>query len=458
MKKTICFFIMITFLFSQKLFSEALFTPDQNEVKELTTLYTKAGRTLPANAFPVRRGVLIEWAEALYETDLSKQLSIELSAYIDKIVVLDSTSTAELDWSTGYEYYFKSEYIPLDETADYLAEMPLGIIGGSFVDYEYGGACLELLLKREYSENPDSNFFISEPNNPLALENQIVSKGYVFFSNDFLQVVIGRLPLHYGDPRFNSLMANKNLPFLDQVRMDMNISNFSLEYYAATLENRRCADDLDLSGTDYSFSENSIWTMMHRLAYSFNSVRISLSEQSFISRINNQFYLGDFIPLTVWHNTWLSNINISMFVDINWTIFSGMEIYFQWGFDDINASEVFGIGDSSIPTIDSFILGLSYADDINKLPYELKLEIGKTHYLWGSFDASNPLEEAIYRVYLDSGNRLIPFSSPYGPGAFWIELDSGIETSFGLSGGLVFKYLNINTLADIVTTSYEKIG
>ena len=369
------YLISILFLiFSAELFSEALFMPESDEVVELTALYTKAGRTLPANSYPVNRNTLLKWVDELSNERLSDELVLRIEALLDTLIVDDSGVTAEVDWAAGYEHYFKTEDITFDAVSDYLDEMPLGVVGGSFVNYQYGGACLELQLKREYSENPDNNGFVAKEGNPLALENQIVSKGYVFFNNDFMQLIVGRLASHYGDPRFTSLMASDNLPFLDQVKLDMSIADFRLEYYAASLENRRASGDIDLAAVDFDYGENSIWTTMHRLVYAFDNVKFSLSEQSFICRDNNQLYLGDFFPLTVWHNAWLSNINISMFTDVTWTVVPGFELYFQWGFDDISASDVFGIADSALPTIDAWVLGVYHAGDVAKMPIMYKLK------------------------------------------------------------------------------------
>ncbi len=431
--------------------------PDNKEVRLIDIYYTKAGLTLPENSYPVNRNTLIKWAEDLSRNkNLSSALQVQLDEFINKLSIQGGSETGEIDWSAGYEQYLRTEDHSENVAQDYLSELPLSVFGGSFVNYEYGGVCLELILKREYSAYPENNFFISKPGNPVALENQIVSKGYAFYSNDFLEMIIGRIPSHYGDPNFNSLMANKNLPFLDQVKLEMNIAGFRLEYYLASLENRRAAEDIDLSGTRFIWGENSIWTTMHRLVYSFDTFTMSLAEQSFLSRVNNQLYIGDITPISVLHNTWLSNINISIFTDFTWAVIPGLELYYQLGIDDINASDVFGISDSDIPTIDAHIFGIYHAGDIAGHPYSVKLEIGSTHYLWGSIDESDPLEEAIYRVYLDDGNILIPFSSPYGPGAIWAELDSEISTEFGLSGGLFFNYLNKNTLADLVTTPYAR--
>lgn len=453
MKKLI---ILITFfcMISEIAVSEAFFMPNQQEVKDIYRLYSEAGRTLPFNSFPVSRNTLKRWGESLY-ADASKDLKSKIDDFLIELKIED-VETAELDWHLGYEHYIRTEENTLNSAADYLEESPLGMLSGSFVNYDYGGVCLDLQLKREYSTYPVNNMFISKPANPVALENQILQKGYIFFTDEQFEVVVGRLPSHYGNPHFNSMMANKNLPFLDQIKLEMNIADFRLEYYTASLENREAIGDLDVSGSLFDFGQNSIWTTMHRLYYSFDSFNMSLSEQSFVSRNNNQLYLGDFAPLSVLHNTWLGIINISMFTDFSWAIIPGLEVYLQLGFDDISASDVFGIADSSLPTIDSFIFGAYHNGNIAELPYFLKLEIGNTHYLWGSFNEMEPLEEAIYRIYLDYGNILIPFSSPYGPGAFWVEFDSNIETDFGLSGGLFFNFLSKNTLADLITTVYER--
>ena len=454
MKKSVV--ILLFLLLTVNLVAEPLFMPGTDEVDELISLYSGAGRVFPSYSFPISRRKLIDLTDNLLDMKLPVSVKARTEILLSELSVGEDNSVAELDWHAGYEHYLRTKDIEFDIKHDYLEELPLASFGVAYTNYDYGGAYLEMQLKREYSQLPDNNLFISKPGNPVSLENQIVSKSYVYFENDFLMLAVGRFPSHFGDPRFTTFMASQELPYLDQIKMDISIENFKLEYYVASLENREADDDFDLTETDFAYGENAIYTMMHRLVYSLDKFRLSHSEQAVVCRANNQLYIGDFIPLSIWHNTWLSNINISMYTDLNWAILPGLELYFQWAFEDINASEVFGVIDSALPTIDAKSIGLCYSGVIVDYPLTVKAEVGNTHYLWGSFDAANPLQEAVYRIKLDYGNKLIPLNSPYGPGTVWGKLDSEIKTDFGLSGGIYLDYLNKNLYADIITTAYER--
>ena len=462
MKKVLFFLIFI--LVTAIIFSEPLFMPRNEYLDSLLTFYNEAGYVFPVQSYPLTRNRVIDFAENLLKKELKPNVRSKLEELIKKLNVKTKKFSLEIDWQTSYEHYFRTREITISPVNDYIDEEPLGRLALSLADYDYGGICLEGTLKREYSTYPESNLFAGIEGNPLATENQFISKGYIYFNNEFIQVVFGRAPVHWGDPRFSTLLPSETLPFLDQIKFDFTIDDFKLEFYAATLENREAADDLDLSlnQTVYTdnavyFGKNTIWSMMHRLAYSFDTFRISLAEHIFVSRSDNQIYIGDFLPLTVWHNANVGFHNLSMIIDMNWAVFPGLDLFIQAGFDDINASDFFGINDTGLPTIDAYILGLNFCKEIFDLPLTVKIEVGTTHYLWGNFYQNNyPFQKAIYRIYLDGENQLIPMTSPYGPGAIWVEANTEINTTFGLSGCLFFNYLNKNTLADLVSTAYER--
>ena len=391
--KKILFIVFLAFL-SVSLTAEALFMPDDKNLSELVSLYTEAGYVFPANSFPLSRNRLIHYAEKLLEKDIEETLKNRLNILIEDLTVKNKDFSLELDWQVVYEHYFRTQDVEYDLLNDYLAEEPLGRINIALSDYDFGGLCLEATLRREYGQYPDSNLSSSVQGNPFGTENQFVSKGYVWNENENIQLLFGRTAAHWGEPVFSSLLPSDNLPFLDQAKIDLFIGDFMLQFYAATLENREALGDVDLSAVQadtadslyyVDFEQTMIWSMMHRLVYSLDTVRISLAEHIFVARSGNELNLGDLFPLTVWHNANVGYHNLSMVIDVDWVVVPGFELFFQAGFDDINAQDLFGIADSGLPTIDAYILGLYYTGNIFELPFKVTVEAGQHSLPLGQF-------------------------------------------------------------------------
>jgi hypothetical protein len=165
--------------------------------------------------------------------------------------------------------------------------------------------------------------------------------------------------------------------------------------------------------------------------------------------------LADSFPVFSWHQADIMPNNLSVLLDLNITPFPGIRVAFMGGLDDFNANAV-GIGDSGVPTIPSFIAGIEYGTSLSFADITAYVETGKTHYLWGNFSDTDTLSRAIYRIALDTGTRVLPLTSPYGPGAFWVEADVELADILGYGSiGLDFGYLSKNPLADLTNTAYE---
>jgi hypothetical protein len=56
---------------------------------------------------------------------------------------------------------------------------------------------------------------------------------------------------------------------------------------------------------------------------------------------------------------------------------------------------------------------------------------------------------------MDSDNRILPLTSPYGPGAFWNEISINLKGNTSFNYTLNYFHLTKNTLADLVTTPFR---
>ncbi|MDZ7793192.1 MAG: hypothetical protein U5P10_05705 [Spirochaetia bacterium] len=152
---------------------------------------------------------------------------------------------------------------------------------------------------------------------------------------------------------------------------------------------------------------------------------------------------------------------MSLVAEMEYALLPGLVLFGQAGYDDINAADISGVGDTDIPTIYAYIFGGNYEKMLSRDVLRLILEGGVTHYLWGNFhefdpDKGNYLSRAIYRYLRDEETVLLPLTSPYGPGSRWVK-GSG-EYAWGNTGFLTrlnFELVSHNSAADLVRTSYE---
>jgi hypothetical protein len=130
----------------------------------------------------------------------------------------------------------------------------------------------------------------------------------------------------------------------------------------------------------------------------------------------------------------------------------------QFGLDDVNASDLFGVGDAPIPTIPAAVVGFEFERRFPRGRLELYGELGYTHYLWGNFDDENNavLCRAIYRLFLDHGTQLTSLTSPYGPGTIWSNVEAAWRWPSGLYTSLFAELLFSNPNVDLINTPYLK--
>ncbi|OHD71626.1 MAG: hypothetical protein A2V99_12380, partial [Spirochaetes bacterium RBG_16_67_19] len=349
-----------------------------------------------------------------------------------------------------------------DSLPEYLERAPLWKLGMSWARLDKAAFFIEPFLRREYlSDLPYWNLPASLDNNPVALENDQLGKGFVWYNAGPLQIELGRDQVHFG-PLRSALLPSAGLPFLDLLRLVLPVGRLTMDLTISSLQNRQGVGDLDLTiygaGYNFDFRTNIIFANLHRFEYDFGRVRAAVTGLGIFVRENNAFALADFFPVSSWHATQYRPFNLSLVFDLEAALFPGFRVMAQFGFDDVNAADLFGVGDAPIPTIPGAIAGFEYQRRLARGTLELYGELGYTHYLWGNFDDESDavLARAIYRLFLDHGTRLLPLTSPYGPGAIWTNLEAAWRWRGGLYTSLFAELLFKNPNVDLVSTPYVK--
>ena len=295
---------------------------------------------------------------------------------------------------------------------------------------------IQATLQREYQldfllPNTTSNLPSPLPGNPVALENNDVMAGYLLYSPGPFEIVFGRQRFSLGPSPLTSLVVSRSVPYLDALNVGVDLGRLRMTLLVSTLENRYARDDNSgLVASPYGFSDTVILHNIHYFEYDFGFLRAGIGAQVIIIRPANAFQIADFFPVFSWHNADIVPNNLTLTIDVSAVPVPGLEVYAQFGFDDINAS--FVSVDGTIPTITAGLIGAAWRQRWPHSSLDAVLEAGYTHYLWGSFDDSAYLARAIYRVHVDGTNEWIPLNSPFGPGTIWVLARASLATPWNL--------------------------
>jgi hypothetical protein len=443
--------------------AQVTYVPDSPEVLALKSLYLRAGRAFPSAGFPLSEHSLAGFARSLADLAGDPAIQQEAGAYLQELGYAEGVTELALVNRFTLEGYARigSPASP-DWVHEHLERAPLWKLGMSWARLDKAAFFIEAYLRRQYFGGLTYwNLPGSEEGNPVALENDQLGKGFLWYNAGPLQIKFGRDQVHFG-PLRTALLPSSRLPFLDQLRLVLPVGSLTMDLMISSLQNRKAVGDLTLpfptdpEAADIRFRTNTIFANLHRFEYDFGRVRAAVTGLGIFVRENNAFALADFFPVSSWHATQYRPFNLSLVFDLEAALFPGFRVMAQFGFDDVNASDLFGVSDASIPTIPAAIAGFEYQRRLSRADLELYGELGYTHYLWGNFDDERRaiLARAIYRLFLDGGTRLMPLTSPYGPGAIWTNLEAAWRWRGGLYTSLFVELLFRNPNVDLVSIDY----
>ena len=307
---------------------------------------------------------------------------------------------------------------------------------------------------------------------PLKVENSFITRGVAYWRSPSLSFAFGRDKVDYGGILYGSLLPSYRLPYLDNLRARAVMGDFAIDYMLVTIQAIKSWDGIDVTPNDGSVEyygwedgENptTIVEGLNRFSWKIGDLILAVSDHAMMARRNNRFYLTDFFPVISRHQTSILGTNNSLIFDASWQPLDGLKLAAQAGFDDINA-DIFGISDTSSPTIDAYVLGAEYRGSNGSGAMFASGEVGYTSYLWGNYDGSgihpndvNPFLRMQYRFLTDTGAMLLPLTSPYGPGAVWFKAKYRYEfLRTGFRAGLDLLLLSKNEEANLISTPLDR--
>lgn len=380
----------------------------------------------------------------------------------------------------------------IDLQRNYFDVPPLARASVAIGGEEGLGVGIEAEARREFTTDYRDGYFqetnfpvLGRDRNPIAIEKAAITRGALYWRSASLDLSVGRDKVDYGKELEGTFYPSARLPYFDAFRARGRLGPFGLDWMVATLDAIEDYDENDVdpnwyyvSASDpygvldpaaYGFDEDdcptTIFEVLHRLSWDFGTFRVGVAENCLLARRNNRVTVTDFLPLVSWHQASVMPNNVTLLFDLAWEPLPGLLVAAQGGFDDINAN-IFGVGDSEVPTIDAYIIGGRYETrTVSGGAIDAYCEAGYTHYLWGNFSAYkqgsitdvDPLARAIYRFRLNAGGALLPLTSPYGPGALWFRLEGGWRPgAAGPRFGAELLLLGKNSEANLVDTLYDQ--
>ncbi len=431
---------------------EPFYRDTSPEVTELRRLYSEAGLVFPQGATPISRLRLGELAGDL-EGPGAATLHEELS--LDRSIAIRAAIDITLEAYLETEDHKESLYDELQRVDPLLAvHLSAETAEGPALHFSFD-------LQREFQQDSWSNVPYPESGNPVPLENDNVTWGVLYLpvtgESWRFEAVFGRQPVHIGPSPNGSLGPSRRHPFLDALRLNLHAGSLTMTHIVAQLENRAAGTDVSLptASDTYDFGISRILFNTHHFEYAFDRLRLGVGARVILSRENNYFHINDYFPVFSWHNAQIEPKNMCLLADASYALLPGVEAYLQLGFDDIAGGPV-GVGDTEVPTIDAYLAGLRYWTALGQRQVFGFAEVGYTHYLWGNYQPEVGLSRGIYRLNLDSGNRTMPLTSPYGPGVIWFASSATVGLSDTLRLTLDYELLSVNTQANLFTTPYDE--
>ena len=273
----------------------------------------------------------------------------------------------------------------------------------------------EFDFQQQYTGWQSTNLPVPDPESrrDFPVEFHGMRKADLTYDFDPLILSFGRDKVHWGATQDSFIVADQ-VPFLDRFELRLPMGQWQLQSLIATPETR--------TGTETTYSITT-YQVAHRLSWKQDDVEIGFTEQAILDRNiydangnvvqKGSYTFTDFFPFASVHEADVRPFNSMTILDVSWKLGS-WRLAFESGLDDFDA-RIFGIPDDPIPTIPANLLEAKWTQGT----WVWSASVGNTHYLWGNYYPG--FGRAIYRVFLDQGVQEMPLTSPYGPGATWVN-------------------------------------
>ncbi len=489
-------------------------------MEALEEIYAEAGYVFPVASFPIAKRDLVRYALRL--ENLHPRMSGAVGEYLELLDYRPGEAMVTADLAIDYEGYWRSsgarwinEDLPYDsfEFQNRYLTMPEFLALSLYAEKDdSSGMFIRAGIRNRYDPGDllDSNFLEFHEDRIIRADHYFIRQGYFYHFLGDLEVMLGRNKLHLGGGDYSTFMASDRLPHVDALTLRYRLGPIHMTSVSATLDNRRASGERDLrddwnpennNGNDdwwrdpfgmheeggihpepetegvfpedrLGWGSTIIYYGVHRFDYLRERLRLGIAAQQFVARENNAFHLGDIFPVFSWHNTDVGPHNMSLIMDMAWRPVPRVELFLQAGYNDINATELIGIPDAAIPTIDAYLAGLSYRGDLGARRLRATAEVGYTHFLWGNFydyndEKGNYFARGVYR-FRTHGIYMMPMTAPYGPGVIWTRWQGDLsgfplgegDVSFGLDVEVLSRkdreYVNlVNTVYDPLDDDYS---
>lgn len=439
-------------------------------------LFLRAGALYPLSSWPASANEIIRALGRLAADEPS--FSEEATLLIEELKGRSDGSYASIAFALasrldGFDRALPSEPAKTYDTRmRYIDAPPIARLDLGHADPRGIHADLSVRFRKEWSGDfsQKTNLpSLGAESNPLAIDNHVMERADLRLDRGVLGFAFGRSPVKFGSSGFHSLYPDDGIPYLDRIGLSVRDGALGFDWYVATIQPIRSYDGYDIAPADQlegGDDQRPTVLTAKRIALYRPNFRFGIGQLAVYSRSNAYYTITDFIPLLDLHSSDVKPNNLSFILEFGWVPSPGLELYTTIGLDEISG-DTFGIADSEIPTIWAAVFG---AKGMLKLPsfdaiLRPSIQLGYAHYLWGNYDAAasshgdapSDLAKAVYRYRLDNGSILMPLTSPFGPGAAWIELDASLSAAgFPIRLGLEALILAKHPLADLVATPYAQ--
>ncbi|MFN2310719.1 MAG: hypothetical protein ABR590_01530 [Spirochaetia bacterium] len=440
--------------------SEPLYGVEHPLVQSIELLYSRSNLAFPTATYPVVRSELYSAARRLQKNAQSLAERDRVEAFLVRLGYSPDAYHYELSTNLVAQAYLP-DGLRYDDYADLSAKgNSVATIQGGAVRDAHAALFVQVELGREFAaftdDRPYTNLPIYENGIPFVGEYAEVMAAYLHYELGDAEIVLGRAPFFVGPSPFSSLHVAQEVPFLDAVRLSLPLGAVRFHWLAATLENRRARGEPERGELPigYDYGRNIILYNLQRVEFSHKRMRAGLGVQAITARRDNMFLLSDLFAAATGLYSESPASNLSVVGDVSLVLRPGLVGFLQSGFDAIDL-EAFGAEQSVAPSIFALLGGVRVRSEGPRAIWDGVLEIGDTHYLWGSFDDAEYLSRAIYRRELVGESEYMALSSPYGPGVTWLRTRVGVESVDGLDFGMELLLRWSNSVAGLTALRDE---